>query len=196
MLLIQISLILCLLEKVSAHALNLQGIKNSVENGVKLIHHGAFLDQDTAKEMHRKKVSLAPTLLVYSMLAEGESVLPAYLVDKAKEVAKHHKEAFLHAMEQGVNIAGGTDVYSPNLGPNPVLLDEAIVMGKYGMPNNEVLKSLTINGAEALGLERTLGSIEQGKKADLVLLKENPLDSLQNIKKTELVFLNGEIVPA
>ncbi len=177
---------------VSAHALSLQGIKNSVDNGVKLIHHGAFLDQDVAKEMRRKNVALAPTLYVYSVLAKSEHNLPSYVVEKSKEVVKHHKEAFLHAMEQGVKIVGSTDAYSPNLGPNPILLDEAIVMGEYGMPNEEVLKSLTINGAEVLGVEKTLGSIEIGKKADLVLLKENPLDSLSNLKKIEMVFLNGE----
>ena len=182
--------------RVSAHALNLQGIKNSVDNGVKLIHHGAFLDQDTAKEMHRKKVSLVPTLLIYSSLAEGETTLPSYIVEKAKKITKNHREAFMHAMEQGVNIAGGTDAYSPNFGPRPTILDEAITMGKYGMPNKEVLKALTLNAAEALGNEKEYGSIEQGKVADLVMLKENPLVSLENIKKTHLVLLNGEIVNA
>ena len=177
--------------KVTAHALNLEGIKNCVNNGVAIIHHGAFLDKDVAKLMRQKGTALVPTLLVYQKLAEDVPGVMPEAIKKASEVTKHHKEAFLNAMEAGVKIIGGTDAYSPNFGGFPRIIDEAILMGEYGMPNIDVLRSITINAAEALGTDKVAGSIEVGKDADIVLLKNDPLKDLQNLKKVEKVIFGG-----
>src|SRR5579875_492351 len=182
--------------KVTAHALNLEGIKNCVDNGVSIIQHGAFLDKATARLIAEKGVFLVPTLLVYRKLAEGAPGVMPEAVSKAREVVRHHKEAFLNALEAGVRIAGGTDVYSPNFGPHPRIIDEAITMGEYGMPNNEVIKAITINASEALGAHKIRGRVEEGIEADLVLLRGNPLEDLGSLKKVERVILDGvEIEP-
>ncbi|PSN91062.1 hypothetical protein B9Q03_04305 [Candidatus Marsarchaeota G2 archaeon OSP_D] len=182
--------------KVTAHALNLEGIRNCVDNGVSIIQHGAFLDKSTARLMAQKGVFLVPTLLVYRKLAEGAPGVMPEAVSKAREVVRHHREAFLNALEAGVKIAGGTDVYSPNFGPHPRIIDEAITMGEYGMPNSEVIRAITLNASEALGTHRTRGRVEEGMEADLVLLRGNPLEDLNNLKKVERVFLDGvEIDP-
>jgi len=62
-----------------------------------------------------------------------------------------------------------------------------------GVSNLEVLKSATIHGAEAMGLARDLGSIEQGKLADLVVLDKNPLDDIHNTNTIHYVMKNGEL---
>ncbi|MEM3786666.1 MAG: amidohydrolase family protein [Nitrososphaeria archaeon] len=177
--------------KVSAHALNLDGIRNCVNNGVSIIHHGAFLDKETAKLMKQKRVSLVPTLLVYQKLSEKVPGVMPEAIKKASEVIKHHKDAFLNAMEAGVKIVGGTDAYSPNFGGFPRIVDEAILMGEYGMNNEEVLRSITINAAELLEKDKTSGSVEEGKEADLVFLKDNPIKDLKNLKKVTKVIFKG-----
>ena len=177
--------------KVTAHALNLEGIRNCVNNGVAIIHHGAFLDKEVAKLMRQKGTALVPTLLVYQKLSEDVPGVMPEAIKKASEVTKHHKEAFVNAMEAGVKIIGGTDAYSPNFGGFPRIIDEAILMGEYGMPNGDVLKSITINAAEALGIDNVSGSIEVGKDADLVFLKNDPLKDLHSLKKVEKVIFGG-----
>jgi Tol biopolymer transport system component/imidazolonepropionase-like amidohydrolase len=62
-----------------------------------------------------------------------------------------------------------------------------------GMGSMEVLRSATIHGAEAIGLDQDLGSIEKGKLADLVILNKNPLDDIRNTNTIRYVMKDGEL---
>ena len=58
----------------------------------------------------------------------------------------------------------------------------------------EVIKIATRNGAQALGIEEDVGTIESGKQADMIVLSENPLDDISNTKKIEAVINNGQLI--
>src|SRR5207237_1386249 len=62
-----------------------------------------------------------------------------------------------------------------------------------GLPNHEVLKIATINGARAIGMEKDLGSLEQGKLADLVVLDKSPLENIRNTNTVRYVMKNGDL---
>ncbi|MDJ0838465.1 MAG: amidohydrolase family protein [Acidobacteriota bacterium] len=73
---------------------------------------------------------------------------------------------------------------------------EMWMLAQGGMTPMEVLRSATMNGAEYLGLDKDLGSLEKGKLADLVVLNENPLENIRNSDKVSHVMLNGRVYEA
>lgn len=66
-------------------------------------------------------------------------------------------------------------------------------LSQGGMTNEEVLRAATIHGAEYIGMEDHLGSIEAGKLADLIVLDEDPLEDIHNINSVIYTMVNGRL---
>jgi imidazolonepropionase-like amidohydrolase len=95
----------------------------------------------------------------------------------------------------GVKLLAGTDTaYGYPVG-GFALHDELALFVQAGLSPMEALQTATINAANFLGLEKSLGTIETGKLADLVLLEANPLDDISNTKKIFAVVTNGRYLP-
>jgi imidazolonepropionase-like amidohydrolase len=71
---------------------------------------------------------------------------------------------------------------------------ELEILVEAGIPPLEGIKIATKNGAQALGIEEDVGTIEPGKQADMMILSENPLDDISNTKKIEAVINNGQLI--
>ncbi|MBM4185173.1 MAG: amidohydrolase family protein [Gemmatimonadetes bacterium] len=70
---------------------------------------------------------------------------------------------------------------------------EMWMLASGGMSNHEVLRAATLFGANGIGLEKSLGSLEPGKLADLLVLARNPLDDIRNSTSIEHVMVNGRL---
>lgn len=96
--------------------------------------------------------------------------------------------------DAGVLIAAGTDAGNIGTQHATSFLTELKVMHESGMSNWQVLKSATITPVKILNKDKSYGSIEAGKIADLILLNENPVNNLDNLKSINSVFKNGQLI--
>ena len=98
------------------------------------------------------------------------------------------------AYEAGVMIAAGTDGMTPPDSLFPALHEEMhLLHEEVGMPMLEVLKAASYHGAVALGLEDTIGTLEPGKHANIMFLREDPLAGAESLRSVELTVKRGTL---
>ena len=114
--------------------------------------------------------------------------LPPVVVDKARMVIDIHRAAFRRAVEAGVRIAMGTD---SGVTPHGRNLRELQLMADGGMAPGAVLEATTRSAAELLGVDDDLGTIAEGKLADLVVVAGDPYDFTDLADRVEQVWQTG-----
>jgi imidazolonepropionase-like amidohydrolase len=158
---------------VTAHAYTVKAIRHCIDNGVKGIEHGNFLDAPTAKMMAHKGVYLTPTLIAYAQMASErwKGYLPPESQSKNSQVLKSGLEALKVASDAGVTMCYGSDL----LGPLGSAQTHEFALRSQVLKPVEVLRSATINPAKMMGWEELIGQIKEGFHADVVVLDKNPL---------------------
>jgi imidazolonepropionase-like amidohydrolase len=179
---------------VMAHAQAADGIKNAIRAGIRSIEHGIYLDDEAIGLMLERGTWLVPTLVapqgVLDAAAAGAPI-PARIVEKARMVADVHREAFRRAVAAGVRIAMGTD---SGVTPHGQNLRELALMAAGGMRPADVLVATTRSSAELLGVADELGTIEVGKRADLVIVDGDPYDFDDYADRVAAVWQDGRLV--
>lgn len=94
----------------------------------------------------------------------------------------------------GVTVITGTDAGNIGTMHASSYIQELEAMLSAGLTPAEILKASTLNPAVAFGKEKSLGSIEAGKLADLILLDKNPLESIHNLNSINLVIKSGTVL--
>jgi imidazolonepropionase-like amidohydrolase len=176
---------------VMAHAQATDGIKNAVRAGIRSIEHGVYLDDEAIQLMLDRGTWLVPTLVapqaVLDAADQGVRFAPA-VIDKAHQVIDVHRESFRRAVSAGVRIAMGTD---SGVAPHGRNLRELELMRQGGMSPEQVLVATTSAAAELLGVAGQRGTIEPGKRADLVIVDGDPLDIATLPQRIRAVYLDG-----
>lgn len=93
----------------------------------------------------------------------------------------------------GVRIAMGTDAGNPGTAHGPSVYREMEAMQAAGMSAADVFRASTLTAAQAMGLEREIGSLEPGKRADLVVFDADPTADITNARRVRLVVRNGAL---
>lgn len=179
---------------VMAHAQSAEGIKNALRAGVRSIDHGIYLDDEAISLLLEKGAYLVPTLVAAEgvvIAAEHGAQIPEASLQKAKDVVGVHRESFAKAVAAGVKIAMGTD---SGVTPHGENLRELELMEAGGMTPQQVLTATTATAAELMGLERELGSIEAGKRADLVVVDGDPFELAKLPGRVVAVYKDGDRV--
>jgi len=184
--------------KTATHAMGTQGILNALLAGIDSIEHGVYLNEEIVSLMVKRGVPLIPTIsAMYHIETRGlEAGIPAFAVEKTQRVKPHHLSSIRLAREAGVKIAMGTDAGTPfNMhGENTM---ELKLFVDQGFSPGEAIQAGTRIAAEVLGVEGELGTIEEGKQADLIVVDGNPLEDITLLLKAErisLIMQGGNVV--
>ena len=148
--------------------------------------NGSTEINEMIKSLVTHRVPIDPTLDIYeAMLKDDEN--NQYLWPKVLRLTKM-------MYDNGVELLSGTDIPNFGLVPGESLHHELELLVEAGISPLDVIKIATRNGADVLGILNKVGTIENGKEADMVVLAANPIDNISNIKKIEAIINDGKIV--
>ena len=169
--------------RVMCHALGGEGLRMAVEVGVDSIEHGTYLDEDPQllEMMAEKGICFTPTFGVYTFhLTRGTPHGRA----RTLALREHHVKSLQMALECGVTVTTGTDEGGWEHGNNA---HELSCLVEAGMTPMQAIVAATSDAASCVGMGSEIGSIEPGKKADIILVDGNPLQDVTILERGDAV---------
>ena len=179
---------------VAAHAHATEGINQAIRAGVRSIEHGTYLDEESISLMVKYGTFYVPTIYVGDYYANSGKLLAQ---EKNDDYYLSYRSEWLSMIEKaylaGVKITVGSDLCGYGIEPS-LCAREFATLVEAGMTPMDAIKAGTIVGAELVGWDDDLGSIESGKLADIIAVKDNPLEDMSVLENPILVIKDGEII--
>jgi len=177
--------------KVMAHCQTLDGLYSAVLGGVASVEHGWTIPDSIITFMKQKEIVLVSTDF-------PTKVLQAFGSEEENAKAFHTKliKRLKRVYEGGVKIAFGSDIMVDmnNETRGTLALSYIDSFVEAGIPSSDILKIMTINAAQLLGIEKVRGAIAQGMFCDLIATEDNPLENIMTLKKVSFVMKNGIVI--
>ena len=176
---------------VAVHAHGAEGMKRAIKAGVDSIEHGTFMDDEAMDLMIENGTYYVPTISAGVWVAEKSKIdnfFPEIVRPKAASVGPQISGTFKKAHKRGVKIAFGTDAGVQKHGTN---WKEFVYMVENGMSEMKAIQSATMETAKLLRIDDKLGSIEEGKLADMIAVKGNPIDDISILENIEVIIKDG-----
>ena len=180
---------------VMAHAHGAEAIKRAVRAGVRSIDHGTFLDEECIELMLEHGTWLVPTLTAGDTTDElaNDPRIAKAVRDKLRSLGRPELEMFERAAAAGVKVAMGTDC---PVAPHGTNLHELQLMAEHGFTPTQALVAATSSAADLMGLADQLGTLEPGKRADLVVVDGDAFEFSTLKDRIEQVWKDGvRVVP-
>jgi imidazolonepropionase-like amidohydrolase len=187
--------------KVMAHATNPDAVKRAIKLGAHSVEHGYIMDDECIDQFLKYGTWYVPTLAISHLTPNqaGNEWERAYLKQRnlapslccrADAASDVHATWFRKALNAGVKMALGSDI-------RPLKDAGLLEMGlwtKDGATPWQTLLAATKHGATVCGAGDDLGAVEVGKLADLIVVRANPLDDINNVRQLLLVLKEGRVV--
>lgn len=179
----------------ATHAHGTSGIKAAVRAGVTTVEHGMILDEEAIQLMLEHGTYLTPTIIAAERICvKGpEMGLTPWMVEKANQALSHHEWGFRQCLEKGVPITFGTDSATP-YNYHGKQGYEFELLQRFGMDPHKALVAATMTNAKVLGVDKTQGSVEKGKVADLCAWSCDPMEDVKTMQNCLFVMKEGVVV--
>jgi imidazolonepropionase-like amidohydrolase len=181
---------------VAAHAHATEAIRNAAECGCGSVEHGSYGNEEVYGLMKKHGTFLVPTVCVSSAMLNDQRVsatMPKHIHDRYTGLKAMRIENIKLAHKIGVKIAMGTDVGTPGNHAGDNMQEPIMMVNDCDMSPAECIYASTMNPAKLLGKEEELGSIEDGKYADIIAVPNNPLDRIETLKDVFFVMKDGNV---
>lgn len=174
--------------KVAAHCWTHAGAHNAAAAGVASIEHGFQMTNEDLELAKRNNVILVGTdfteFVATEMGIADPKAFHAIWVDRLRR-----------AYKIGVTMAFGTDVINAVQNHTRGTLAVSFIdsFAEAGIPAKVIVKTMTTNAAQLLGVEKARGAIKPGLAADIISTQENPFDNIQTLKQVNFVMKDGKV---
>lgn len=174
---------------VVAHASTEEGMRRATLAGVQTIEHGDSGSAEIYSLMKINGVALCPTIAAteaisqYTGWKKGTDPEPSVIIEKRK--------TFKEALKAGVTICAGGDV---GVFPHGQNVRELELMVEYGMNPIDVLRSATSINATVFRIDKEVGRIRAGLRADILIVSGDPAKTIGDLKNVEWIMKNGKVV--
>jgi imidazolonepropionase-like amidohydrolase len=173
----------------AAHAHGGPGLRFAVEEGVATIEHGALATDDDIALMIDRKAWLICTFAVLfhpTGIEQGDARRPA-IMEKVRWAREVVNANFPRLLRSGVRFAVGTDSM------HGLMAYELETLVRFGVSTKDALLAATRRGAEACRVDHETGTLEPGKRADLIAIDGDPLADITAMRRVTLVMKNGAV---
>jgi len=181
-------------KKVAVHAHGADGVAVALRAGADSIEHGTLLDEAGIKLFLKTRAYYVPTLSTVNGYLERLAANPDAYSPEVKAKIEWRigitGKALQAAYPRGVRIAFGTDAGVSKHGRNA---DEFELMVRYGMSPMAAIQAATVNAADLLGLADQIGTLEPGKRADVIAVAGDPLTDVTALKRVGFVMKDGRV---
>jgi imidazolonepropionase-like amidohydrolase len=200
-------------KRVTAHAGSGQAVIEAINAGLDCVEHGYLLDDKAAQLMAERGIYYVPTLgVTQDRTWWDEDKWHEWRREKASSMAPGHLAAFKAALRAGVKIACGTDrtlhverhteYKEGGEGGYPIVMPRAVpghvremeIMCEAGLSPMRTLQAATQIAAEVCQAEDRLGTLQEGKLADIVAVRGNPLEDMSNLRNVRFVMKGGQVI--
>ncbi len=181
-------------KRTAIHSYGRDGARAAVRAGAESIEHATDMDDSTIAEMARRGTVYVPTVEhnQYYIDHKDEYGYDKAVTDRLTDYIHRNAETLRKAVKAGVKIAMGSDAVFTGFGENTRELARFV---DAGMTPAQAIATATTNGADLLGVDKTLGAVAPGYYADIVAVEGNPLSDIHAlIGGVRWVMKGGKVV--
>jgi len=174
--------------KVAVHCYGGEAADWAIAYGADSLEHGGLLEDEQLEKMAAKGLFLVITTGTGRFCMDSQYI-SAVVRERIREVVESRiPDTLMRARAAGVKVAIGGDI---NHG---VPSDEMEALVTAGYTPIQAIRAATLAGAELIGIDDAVGSLESGKIADLVVLEGNPLEDIRATSRVVAVMKAGEFI--
>ena len=183
--------------KVAAHVESPDGVRIALQNGVDTIEHGAKPDDEIIELFKERKAAHIATLspaLPYALFDRSISNVTEMAQFNGKVVFDGTVECARLCLNNGIPVGLGTDTGCPYITHYDMWREINYFHNFCGVSNRFALYTATKRNAEIAEIDNLVGTVEIGKKADLIVTENNPLDDLEALRNISMIVANGQLI--